>query len=266
MGIYPKKIDADGPHGLSWHNHENIVKGFADADVPRSGPSPVNDFGYHPQTQYLPGQIGDGNGLGVGDWRFGLADVDPMNPTRPAPPAETGSTSVPRLVRMNGNNSPASPMAPFDNRNSFDNRFENWTSSPEGTTPLNPNFPVPPPESGRPLGFFTGRPMPLWTTPPPLGGLRGNSNASGDGNPFASLPVGPGAGGKSQGSATGPGAPAAPFVPSNDPNNSGSLADWIANLAGVNPENPTQPAPPPLDDGLGGFYRDDPAWTLQRRR
>jgi hypothetical protein len=37
LGIKPKKIDSSGPHGLSWHNYDNILKGFADADVTRNG-------------------------------------------------------------------------------------------------------------------------------------------------------------------------------------------------------------------------------------
>jgi hypothetical protein len=39
-------------------------------------------------------------------------------------------------------------------------------------------------------------------------------------------------------------------------------------LAGIDPQNPTQPAPPPLDDQLRGFYRDDPLqpWLVRRQR
>ena len=204
LGIYPTKIDANGPRGLSWHNYDNIVKGFADADVPRNGASPTNDFGYNVQNQYPPGQIGDGNGLGVGDWRFAFAGVDPSNPTQPVPPLLTDSKPAPRLVRVNGSPSsapPASPVDPSDNRNAFGERFGNWTGSPEGgTTPRNPNLPTPSPEPGRPLGIFTGKPMPLWTVPPPLGGLLGNSNpsAGNSGNAPSSPPP---ASQKSQGSA-----------------------------------------------------------------
>lgn len=49
-------------------------------------------------------------------------------------------------------------------------------------------------------------------------------------------------------------------------NASGRLADWMTTMAGVDPRNPNQFAPPPLDDGLRDFYRDDPAWLLQLRR
>jgi len=59
-----------------------------------------------------------------------------------------------------------------------------------------------------------------------------------------------------------PTAPTTPFVLGGSPNSSGGLARWIAALAGVDPQNPTQLASPPLDNGL----RDDPAWFLQLRR
>ena len=54
------------------------------------------------------------------------------------------------------------------------------------------------------------------------------------------------------------GAPAGPIVPSDHPYSPGNLADWIAALAGVDRQNPNQFAPPPLDDGLRDFYRNDP--------
>ncbi len=139
--------------GLSQRNYKDISKGFADADVRRNGPSPTNDFGYNAQDQYAPGQIGDGNGLGVGDWRFAFAGVDPSNPLQPVPPPQTDSQPAPRLVRVN----PSPTM---------------------GTASGNPNLPNPSPAPGRPLGVFTGQPMPQWTVPPPLGGLPGNSNPS----------------------------------------------------------------------------------------
>jgi hypothetical protein len=142
LGIYPKKIDANGPHGLSWHNYDNIVKGFADADTARNGPSLTDNLGYNLQAQYPAGQIGDGNGLGVGDWRFALAGVDPKNPMQPVPPPQTRDKPVRKLVRVNGSTSPtavAVPVAPSDDRNSFDNRFEKWGSSPASIAPLPPS-------------------------------------------------------------------------------------------------------------------------------
>lgn len=61
--------------------------------------------------------------------------------------------------------------------------------------------------------------------------------------------------------------PAVPVGLPTNPNSSGNdIASWIASLAGVDPRNPAQGAPPPLDDGLRDFYRNDPAWFLQLRR
>lgn len=63
-------------------------------------------------------------------------------------------------------------------------------------------------------------------------------------------------------------APAAPLTPSDDANFSGGLLGRLAALAGIDPQNPTRLAPPPLDDHLRGFYRDDPMqpWFVQRQR
>jgi hypothetical protein len=172
-------VESEFP-GLSQRNYKDISKGFADAGVARNGASPLmNDFGYNPQNQYPPGQIGDGNGLGVGDWRFAFAGVDPSNPLQPVPPPQTDSQPAPRLVRVN-----PSPAA--------------------GTTPGNPNLPNPSSGSGRPLGLFTGKPMPQWTVPPPLGGLPGNFNppAGNSGDALSSSPQAPE---KSQG-------PAVPYL------------------------------------------------------
>jgi hypothetical protein len=46
------------------------------------------------------------------------------------------------------------------------------------------------------------------------------------------------------------------------------LLGRLAALMGVAPQNPDQLAPPPPDDKLRPFYRDNPAqqWTLQRFR
>jgi hypothetical protein len=253
--------------GLSQHNYDDISKGFADAAVARNAASPISDFGYRSQAQYPAGQIGDGNGLGVGDWRFPFAGIDPMNPTQPVSPPQTDSKPAPRLVRVNGKTPPAwpaAPVAPSNNRNSVDNSFGNWISSPEGNTPRNPNQPLPPAEPGRPLGIFTGKPMPLWTTPPPLGGLLDHSGASG--NDGRSTPLGGVPNGKK--SATGGGVPAAPIAPTDNPYPAGGLAGWLATLAGVDPQNPTQAAPPPLANGLRDYYRDDPVqpWLLRGQR
>jgi hypothetical protein len=62
------------------------------------------------------------------------------------------------------------------------------------------------------------------------------------------------------------GAPAAP--PSDDSNFSGGLLGRLAERMGVDPQNPDKLAPPPQDNELRAFYRDNLAqpWTLQRWR
>ena len=101
--------------------------------------------------------------------------------------------------------------------------------------------PAPPPQTRGTPGIIDGKPLPYL--------IRRYGN-----NSSASAPE--------------PSAPAAQFILPGPPNSTGGLADWIAVLAGVNPQNPTQSAPPPQDDELRRFYRDDPVqpWTLQRRR
>jgi hypothetical protein len=61
-------------------------------------------------------------------------------------------------------------------------------------------------------------------------------------------------------------APAVPSVPAGDSNLSRGLLGRLAALTGVDPLNPNQFAPPPQDDELRGFYRDDPTqpWFVRR--
>jgi hypothetical protein len=70
---------------------------------------------------------------------------------------ETGSPAVPFVP----SNKPLSP----DQRNSFDNRFGTWSSSPAGIAPRNPNLPVQQPDPGTPRGMIDGS--------IPMGGLAG---------------------------------------------------------------------------------------------
>jgi hypothetical protein len=63
-------------------------------------------------------------------------------------------------------------------------------------------------------------------------------------------------------------APAAPLAPAANPNPPvGGLLARLMAAAGVDPDSPNQPAPPPLADQLRGFYRDDPSqpWFPRRR-
>jgi hypothetical protein len=191
------------------------------------------------------------------------------------------------------------PLPAPDRPDSFDNRFGNWGSSPADIylrlrsrrvssafpdiAPRNPNQPAPPPEPGPPLGIFSGRPMSPSPLPSSVWGLPDNSDASGNWDWFnflagigsrnptqpAPSPQAPGSKlarylgrrivDQSQASVFDTSAPAVPFVPSDNPNFSGGLLGRVAALAGIDPQNPMQPAPPPLDDGLRGLYRDDPS-------
>jgi hypothetical protein len=77
-------------------------------------------------------------------------------------------------------------------------------------------FPVSPPEAESPaespLGIFSGKPMPLWTTPPPIFDTRDHSEAVGDQNRLTTLGGLIWGGGKSKASAFAAGAPALPFA------------------------------------------------------
>jgi murein DD-endopeptidase MepM/ murein hydrolase activator NlpD len=83
---------------------------------------------------------------------------------------DTGAPGVPAFPP----NDALSPGRPA----SLNDRFGNWTASPEGgISPANPNLPEPPAETGRPLGIVSGQPMPQWVTPPPIFGQRDPSKA-----------------------------------------------------------------------------------------
>jgi hypothetical protein len=129
--------------------------------------------------------------------------------------------------------------------------------------------------------------MSLSLFPLPIGGLRDDSGGLGDDNFFkflaglaprnpAPTPPPTSAGdipvralrrstaGQPQASIFETGTSAAP---SDGATFSGGLLGRLAALAGLDQQNPGQPAPPP-DDQLRGFYRDDPVqpWFVQRQR
>src|ERR1700730_14020344 len=160
--------------------------------------------------------------------------------------------------------------------------------------------PMPPPQPRRPLGIFTGRPMPSWTIPPPLGGQLNNSNASGDSDwlkllagldsrnstqpepsqqTAGSIPerrLGRSILNQSPAPAYDPGAAAAPRGPSVDANYSGGLLGMYAALAGTDPRDPNQPAPPDdeqeqaniqaLEARLSSSGNVNDAWALYNGR
>jgi hypothetical protein len=63
-----------------------------------------------------------------------------------------------------------------DSQDSFGDRFGSGASS-ESIPQRNPNFPVAP-QVSKPLGIFSGKPMPDYPVPPPIWGLPDNSAAS----------------------------------------------------------------------------------------
>lgn len=142
-------------------------------------------------------------------------DRAPLSPAQPISLSLADSSPVRRLVRVNGN-TPSMPIVWSDSRGSSGDPFEKQTSSPHGFSPRNLNSPAPPAEvegpSGGPSGIFSGKPMPLWTTPPPIFDTRDHSDAAGDQNRFTTLGGPSWGGGKSRASAFAAGAPAVPFA------------------------------------------------------
>lgn len=119
-------------------------------------------------------------------------------------------------------------------------RLRRVSSASPGIIPPDPD--VPPPEPGRPLGIYSGKPMPLWTTPLPLQQLLNKSSASGNNDGFNFLA------GLAYRNPSQPAAPAAALAPPDDANFSGGLLGRLAAVAGMNPQNRSQPAPATLDD------------------
>jgi hypothetical protein len=50
----------------------------------------------------------------------------------------------------------------------FNDRFANWIDSDGAIAPLGPRRAAPPAEDNRPLGIFSGKPMPNYPFPPPI--------------------------------------------------------------------------------------------------
>jgi hypothetical protein len=109
--------------------------------------------------------------------------------------------------------SPLNEVHSLDDRASFGDRFGNWTSPSESIPPFNPNLAVATPEPSQPPSTSSG-----------VAGLNRN---------------------KPQASAFGP---TAPFDASDPHALGGGLLGRYVALAGLDPENPSEPALPPLDD------------------
>jgi hypothetical protein len=172
----------------------------------------------------------------------------------------------------------AAPNLPID-ESALGDRSENASGAPRpdinsrrvssafrNLTPRNPDEAALSPERVPLLGIFSGKPMSLLRLPPSVWGLPDNSDASGDGNWFnflaglalqdptqhaPSLQAGAMPGRRivdqPPASAVDTRAPAVPLTPSDDRNFSGGLLGRLRALAGIDAQNPNQPAPP-LDD------------------
>jgi hypothetical protein len=127
------------------------------------------------------------------------ASSQPLYETRSlVEPAEDAALRDPgkdvrRLVRLPARkpdlagydpNAPAplpNEISPAGPSTSFDDRFGSWSSSSGVGAPIAPNQPVAPaPETGRPLGLLTGKPMPDYPFPPTVFGFPGRSIAPGE--------------------------------------------------------------------------------------
>jgi hypothetical protein len=253
--------------------------------VPGLGGEPFGESGAN--TTGTPNAFGTGFGPEVADdlttlghgitrFRIGAGQL----PSQPMLPSQTASNFPSEVFGGRSENAPGTARP-----HSYA-QLRRVSSAFAGIAPLEPNEPAPPPERSLPLGIVSGKPMSFSPFPLPLGGLLDKPGESGDGNLFdflvglasRSQPPAP-----SQPSAAGmpvrtlgrivnqPQASAfnaaAPLSPSEDANFSDGLLGRLTALAGLDPQNPAQPAPP-LDDQLRGFYRDHPvqAWFAQLQR
>jgi hypothetical protein len=198
----------------------------------------------------------------------------------PAAAFGAGASAVPHRSTNEGFSS--------DRENTFDSRFRNWTESSGGITPHNPNLSVPPPEPGRPVGIVTGKPMQLWTTPPPIFDFSDRSAAPRSNN--SSFGGGVQDSNKPRASIFDAGAPAIPFVRSNQrfssspgnavgdrsaaffpaddavnaPDVSTGLSRRTAALAAAGPGSPERPTSLSHNSGLQSFNNDDElSWLIQ---
>jgi hypothetical protein len=255
------------------------------------GPAPISAQGALPATPASqPYTAGTGGVLG----KFFLDS--PITPAEAASPLAQGAPLLrPYFPGATfGDRSGNTPGAPSPDTYP---QLRRVSSAFPGMTPPGPVQLVPPSQPGRPLGIFTGKPMPSWTTPPPLGGLLNNSSASGNGDlvdflaglasrnqtppePLQqtadSIPerrLGRRTYSVSPASVFDTGAPEVPFVSSGDANYPGGLLGMFAALAGSDPK---QPAPPDdeqeqanlqaLEAKLSSSGNINDAWALYNAR
>jgi hypothetical protein len=254
------------------------------------GPASTSTRGALPAT---PADVaGTGGVLGKFMGNRVITSAAAASPSGPmlSGPAAANSPSEESALGTRPKNAPGAP------RPDTYPQLQRVSSAFPGMTPPNPEQPMPLPEADRPLGIFTGKPMPQWATPVPLGGLLGNSKASGDSDWFNLL-----AGLVSRNStppeppqqtadsiperrlgqstySVSPAAvfdtgPAVPFVSSGDANYSGGLLGMFAALAGSDPNQPVSPGDEQeqadlqtLEDRLSSSGNINDAWALYKAR
>jgi hypothetical protein len=184
----------------------------------------------------------------------GSGSQDPTNSRRLATDQPVQELALvgpdgPSTQRLLARVTPPPVATSLENPRTFDDCFGNWGSSPAGIAPL--------PPADRPASFGDRFSFPAdgpASAPQPTGSkpVRMLSrNIVGQPSP----PV------------TDTSAPMPPLAPSDEAGFSGSLLGRLVALAGIDPQHPTQSAPP-LDDQLRGFYRDDPLqpWLVRQQR
>jgi hypothetical protein len=199
-----------------------------------ASPASVFDTGAPAAQFVLPGQLNSSGG--PTDWAAALAGFGPLNPMQAAPPLqaagtpETSSTMPVRILSRRivdepqasvfDTSAPAVPFVPSngsfspDRRNTFVSRSD--ASSLTGGAGDSSSMSGPEKSQG--------------STPSLLEYIQRLNRLSAN---------------KPQTSMVDPDAPGASFAPSDSPSPMGGLAGRIAALAGIDPDNPDQPVPPP---------------------
>jgi hypothetical protein len=171
----------------------------------RQGQQPQSSM-FGPAAPTAPFALPDNPNGGLVGRIAALAGIGPGNPEKPAPDQfaqqpETadasggaGSKPVRYLSRriagqpdgsVFDTGAPAVPFVPPDQNlvpagpAAFDDRFGDWTSSPAVNASRGPYQPVSQ-QASRPLGIFSGKPMPDYPFPPPIWDFPDKSRASGE--------------------------------------------------------------------------------------
>jgi hypothetical protein len=175
---YVPQLGADGAGATYLANEPAIVQALADgpanfsdrwvatndrtarADYRRSVQDAADVIGSTSQTIANDAPIGDGSGIGSQLKQAQQYVAAPAGPTRILARRVVGRPQVPDANAR-------SPAAP-DGDGLFEDRFGNWTTSPQASAPLSPYRTPPPVQDGRPLGIVNGEPKPDYPFPLPI--------------------------------------------------------------------------------------------------